>query len=79
MIPLSVADVREISAGYHDDPGRSYSLRAAAYVDPQWLDVESQRAIFARTWQWDFCASEARGAGQYVVGDDGRDAGRRRP
>lgn len=51
MTQVTTEDVRRISVGYDADPGQSMSLRAEAYVEPQWLDAEL-RAVFARTWQW---------------------------
>lgn len=66
MIPLSVADVREISAGYHDDPGRSYSLRSAAYIDPKWHAAELH-GVFARTWQWVCHVEKLQAPGSYLA------------
>lgn len=51
MTLLSSHDVERVAAGFDPDPGRSMSLRAEAYTEPQWADAEV-RAIFARTWQW---------------------------
>ncbi|MET9225419.1 ring-hydroxylating oxygenase subunit alpha [Lentzea sp. NPDC003310] len=48
---VTADDVDRIATGYHPDPARSLSLRAEAYVEPQWSAFE-QRAVFARTWQW---------------------------
>lgn len=50
MNRVTADDVRRISSGYHPDPARSMSLRAEAYVEPQWLDAE-MTAVFGRTWQ----------------------------
>lgn len=58
-------DVRRVGAGFHQDPGRSMSLRAEAYTDPQWLDVDV-RAIFARTWQWICHVEKLASPGSYV-------------
>ncbi len=51
MTLLSSHDVERVAEGFDPDPGRSMSLRAEAYTEPQWADAEV-RAIFARTWQW---------------------------
>ncbi|MFC4063371.1 aromatic ring-hydroxylating oxygenase subunit alpha [Actinoplanes subglobosus] len=59
-------DVKDIGSGYDPDPARSMSLRAAAYVDPRWLDVD-QKAIFARTWQWVCHVEKLRAPGSYVA------------
>ncbi|HKT00138.1 MAG TPA: ring-hydroxylating oxygenase subunit alpha [Rugosimonospora sp.] len=66
MTAVSKQDARHIGAGYHPDPARSMSLRAAAYTDPTWLDVE-QRAIFGRTWQWLCHVEQLRAPGNYIA------------
>jgi phenylpropionate dioxygenase-like ring-hydroxylating dioxygenase large terminal subunit len=48
---LSKSEFASIRQGYDERPGRSLSLKADAYTDPKWLDVERQ-TIFGRTWQW---------------------------
>ena len=45
-----------IRSGYHPDPSRSHSLRAEAYTDPAWFNVD-QKEILAKSWQW-VCHSE---------------------
>ena len=40
-----------IGNGYHSDPRRSLSLRAEAYADPRWHEVDLSE-IVSRTWQW---------------------------
>ena len=65
MTPVSVDDVREIAAGYDQDPARSYSLRSAAYVEQKWNDAELQ-GVFARTWQWVCHVEKLRAPGSYV-------------
>ena len=42
------------------------SLRAAAYVEPRWLDVDL-RAIFSRTWQWIAHVEALRAPGSYIA------------
>ncbi|MEU7876688.1 aromatic ring-hydroxylating oxygenase subunit alpha [Microbispora bryophytorum] len=41
------------------------SLRAEAYTDPRWLDVDVQ-AVFARTWQWVCHVERLSSPGSYV-------------
>ncbi|MBX6382649.1 MAG: ring-hydroxylating oxygenase subunit alpha [Microbispora sp.] len=65
MTPVTMADVRRVGAGYHEDPARSMSLRAEAYTDPRWLEVDL-RAIFARTWQWICHVEKLASPGSYV-------------
>lgn len=42
------------------------SLRAAAYVEPRWFELE-RRAVFARTWQWVCHVELLRAPGSYVA------------
>ncbi|MEN3533896.1 ring-hydroxylating oxygenase subunit alpha [Microbispora sp. ZYX-F-249] len=65
MAPVTMADVRRVGAGFHPDPGRSFSLRSEAYTDPRWLEADV-RAIFARTWQWVCHVEKVRSPGSYV-------------
>src|SRR3712207_8743781 len=65
MAQLTVADVERIASGHHEDPSRSMSLRAEAYTDPRWADVDLA-AIFARTWQWVCHTEKLRDPGSYV-------------
>jgi choline monooxygenase len=65
MAPVTIDDVREISAGFDPDPARSYSLRSAAYIDARWAKADL-RAIFARTWQWVSHVEKLSQPGAYV-------------
>ncbi|WP_211592361.1 SRPBCC family protein [Microbispora sp. H10836] len=65
MAPVTMADVRRVGTGFHQDPERSMSLRSEAYTDPRWLDVDV-RAVFARTWQWVCHVEKLRSPGSYV-------------
>jgi carnitine monooxygenase subunit len=65
MTTVNAQDVREIAAGYHADPARSLSLRAAAYTDPKWFDLDL-RAVLGRTWQWVCHVEKVRAPGSYV-------------
>ncbi|WP_146344333.1 aromatic ring-hydroxylating oxygenase subunit alpha [Phaeobacter marinintestinus] len=55
-----------IARGYDDNPSRSLSLRAEAYTNPAWHDVDLQH-IIARTWQWVCHVEKLREAGSYVT------------
>lgn len=57
-----------IAEGHHPDPAASMSLRADAYVDPAWFQVDRQ-SIIGRSWQWWCHAEQLRAPGQYVAGD----------
>ena len=63
---LSQADFARMATGFDPDPARSYSLRADAYTDPRWFDVD-QRAVLARSWQWVCHGERLREAGAYVT------------
>jgi phenylpropionate dioxygenase-like ring-hydroxylating dioxygenase large terminal subunit len=66
MVDVSLDDVRSIASGYDEDPGRSMSLRSAAYVEPKWHDAEL-RGVFARTWQWICHVEKLTKPGSYVA------------
>ena len=60
------ADEASIAAGYDPDPTRSMSLRADAYVESRWHEIE-QREVFASTWQWVCHVETLREPGSYVA------------
>jgi phenylpropionate dioxygenase-like ring-hydroxylating dioxygenase large terminal subunit len=66
MTTVDIQDIKDIGSGYDPDPARSMSLRAAAYLDPEWLDLD-QRAVFGRTWQWVCHVEKLRAPGSYVT------------
>lgn len=55
-----------IKSGYHSDPSLSLSLRADAYTDPRWHQVDLQE-IIARTWQWVCHVEKVREPGSFVT------------
>ncbi len=55
-----------IKSGYHSDPSQSLSLRAEAYTDPRWHQVDLQE-IISRTWQWACHAEKLRQPGSFVT------------
>lgn len=63
---LADEEVEAISAGYNSDPGNSHSLRAEAYTDPKWFDVDL-KAIIGRTWQWVCHVEKLRAPGSYLA------------
>ncbi len=65
---MSLGDVDRITIGYTADPAASMSLRAEAYTDQHWFDVD-QRSIIARSWQWVCDVEQVRDPGQYVAID----------
>ncbi|GAA6207469.1 carnitine monooxygenase subunit YeaW [Cognatishimia sp. WU-CL00825] len=58
----------EIAKGYHPDASRSFSLKADAYTDPVWHDVDVKEVI-AKTWQWVCHVEKLRNPGDYVTID----------
>ncbi len=62
----SPADLARIRGGYDPDPARSFSLKAEAYTDRAWHDLE-QEIIFARSWQWVCHVEKVREPGSYIA------------
>ena len=58
--------LKEISAGFHSEPDQSLSLRAEAYTDRQWFEVD-QNAIIAKTWQWVCHVEKVRNPGSFTT------------
>ncbi|MET0523523.1 MAG: ring-hydroxylating oxygenase subunit alpha [Nocardioides sp.] len=65
MTQLTASDLEDVGAGFDEDPASSMSLRAEAYTNPKWAEVDL-RAIFARTWQWVCHVEKLAGPGGYV-------------
>ncbi len=61
---------REISQGWHPDPGASMSLHADAYTKPAWFDAD-QGQIVRRSWQWVCHVEKLREPGAFVTEDIG--------
>ena len=55
-----------IGKGYHANPSRSLSLKADAYTNPRWHQVDL-REIVSRTWQWVCHAEKLRQPGSFVT------------
>ncbi|MEP1207678.1 MAG: ring-hydroxylating oxygenase subunit alpha [Rhizobiaceae bacterium] len=64
--PLTGEQLKRLSQGYDDKPQRSHSLRAEAYVDPRWFDLD-QQAIVSRSWQWVCHVEKLRAPGSYIA------------
>lgn len=60
------AEFKAIRKGYDDNPARSLSLRAEAYVDPRWHQVDLDQ-IIAKTWQWVCHVEKLREPGAYLA------------
>ncbi len=55
-----------ITHGYDPSPARSLSLRADAYTQQHWYDVD-RTAILAKTWQWVCHVEKLREPGAFVT------------
>jgi len=58
----------EIATGYHENASASLSLRADAYIDPAWHNVDITE-IISKTWQWVCHVEKLREPGSYVTVD----------
>ena len=63
---VTLQDVQDLASGFHEDPTRSMSLRAAAYTEPKWLEAD-EAAIFARSWQLVCHVEKLTAPGSYVA------------
>lgn len=57
-----------IKQGYDPDPLVSQSLRADAYVEPEWFRLDQQETI-AKSWQWVCHVEKVREPGSYATVD----------
>lgn len=64
----SPQEFSRISGGYSESPDSSFSLKADAYTDPRWAEIE-RAAIFRKTWQWVCHAEKLREPGAYLTID----------
>jgi len=65
---LSEEDFIGIRQGYSPNPSRSFSLRADAYIDPRWYEIDT-RHIFGKTWQWICHVEKVRVPGAYLAAE----------
>lgn len=65
---ISKVQLQNIARGYHPDPLISQSLRADAYVDPQWFRLDQQQ-IIAKSWQWVCHVEKVREPGTYTTAE----------
>lgn len=66
MLMPSKLQFGAIRSGYDPDPARSLSLRAEAYTDPAWFNVD-QSEMLAKSWQWVCHAEKVRAPGTYTT------------
>jgi carnitine monooxygenase subunit len=62
----SLREFADIQKGYDHRPAHSLSLRADAYTNPMWFEVD-QKAILARSWQWVCHVEKVREAGAFIA------------
>ncbi|MEM6656949.1 MAG: ring-hydroxylating oxygenase subunit alpha [Pseudomonadota bacterium] len=62
------AQFARISDGFSQDPFNTSSLKAEAYVDPAWFEVDRD-AVLGRTWQWVCHVEKLRARGSYFTVD----------
>ncbi|NNE22180.1 MAG: Rieske 2Fe-2S domain-containing protein [Rhizobiales bacterium] len=62
----SKSELEAIRKGYDADPARSLSLRAEAYTEPQWHQLDLSE-IMAKTWQWVCHVEKLRKPGSFVT------------
>ncbi|WP_050604633.1 SRPBCC family protein [Ruegeria sp. 6PALISEP08] len=62
----SKTQFKRISDGFSTDPFNTSSLKAEAYVDPAWYQVD-QNEILAKTWQWVCHVEKLRAPGSYTT------------
>ena len=65
-IPPSTNELEAIRKGYDADPARSLSLRAEAYTEPRWHQLDLDQ-IIAKTWQWVCHVEKVRKPGSFVT------------
>ena len=62
------SEFEAIRAGFDTDPSRSHSLRAQAYTDQRWYEID-RGAVIARSWQWVCHVEKLRAPGAYVTAE----------
>ncbi|WP_209509326.1 aromatic ring-hydroxylating oxygenase subunit alpha [Ruegeria sp. HKCCE4150] len=62
----SKTQFERISDGFSTDPFNTSSLKAEAYVDPSWYQVD-QNEVLAKTWQWVCHVEKLRVPGSYTT------------
>lgn len=62
----SKKEFETIRRGFHENTAKTLSLRAEAYTDPNWHNVDVKE-IIAKTWQWICHVEKMRGSGSYIT------------
>ena len=64
----STSDFKNIAVGYSTNPNDTFSLKAEAYTDDKWFNID-QKEIIAKSWQWVCHVEKLREAGSYTTID----------
>ena len=64
----STSDFKDIAVGYSTNPNDTFSLKADAYTDDKWFNID-QKEIIAKSWQWVGHVEKLREAGSYTTID----------
>lgn len=64
----STSDFKNIAVGYSTNPSDTFSLKADAYTDDKWFNID-QKEIIAKSWQWVCHVEKLREAGSYTTID----------
>ena len=64
----STSDFKNIAVGYSTNPNDTFSLKADAYTDDKWFNID-QKEIIAKSWQWVCHVEKLREAGSYTTID----------
>ena len=64
----STSDFKNNAVGYSTNPNDTFSLKADAYTDDKWFNID-QKEIIAKSWQWVCHVEKLRDAGSYTTID----------
>ena len=64
----STSDFKNIAVGYSTNPNDTFSLKADAYTDDKWFNID-QKEIIAKSWQWVCHVEKLQEAGSYTTID----------
>lgn len=64
----STSDFKNIAVGYNTNPNDTFSLKADAYTDDKWFNID-QKEIIAKSWQWVCHVEKLQEAGSYTTID----------
>ena len=65
---ISAEELTSLRAGFDEDPTKSYSLPAKAYLRPDFLNLEKEE-VFYKSWQYVCHIESLKNPGDYVTID----------